>query len=264
MNIKILFKEVFIMSISIERSNYFYNITNNKDMKEKRASSKTQVENTDSKAESLIKKGINLSISQKGFEMVQKLEPFEDTYETEIGLLKGIGTKEVVDGTFMDILSENYQSKLKELEKNYSGEEYDKKLSFLDKAYSKAAKNASKGYVKQLRILTGDIVIKPTSAPSYSTQEEAESAYQKELEKEADKKYVIDSELSNSIQISLEKMLIKSKTGGMNNSYKFFNKNDIQNIGNLFLNKKTRTDISGINFSDFALSIIEKYNSIYK
>ncbi len=252
------------MSISIGRSNYSYNITNNKDMKEKKASSKTQTENTNSKAESSIKKGINLSISQKGLEMAQKLESFEDTYETEISLLKGIGTREVVNGTFMDILSENYQSKFKELEKNYSGEEYDKQLSLLDKAYSKAAESASRGYVKQLRILTGDIVIKPTSAPSYSTQEEAEKAYQKELEKETDRKYVIDSELSNSIQENLKEMLIKLKTGETNKTSEFFTKNDIQNIGNLFLNKKTTTDISSINFSNFALSIIEKYNTLYK
>ncbi len=251
------------MSIIIGKNNYSYNISNINGIKEKRTNGQTQKDNK--KAESLIKDGINLFISQKGFEMAEKLEPFEDTYEMTTSLLNGIGTKETINGTFMDVLSKNYQSKLKELEENYSDEEYQKQLNLLDKAYDEAAKSASNGYVKQLRILTGDIVLKPTTlSTSYSTEEEANKAYNDNLDKETEKKYVIDSEQAKLIQADLKEMLIKLKNGELNNSNQFLTKNDIQNIGNLFLNKETETDISGIQFSNFATSIIERYNKIYK
>jgi len=85
-----------------------------------------------------------------------------------------------------------------------------------------------------VRILTGDIVLKPTTlSTSYSTEEEANKAYNDNLDKETEKKYVIDSEQAKLLQADLKEMLIKLKNGELNNSNQFLTKNDIQNIGNL-------------------------------
>lgn len=221
---------------------------------------------TDKSGNDMIDNAITLEISKRGFDLAKELEPFEDTYDITRGLLHGTG-KEIISGKFIDILQENYQSKLKDVTENYSGKELEKQLRLLDKAYDEAVYSVSESYMKQLRILTGDTVLKFQRGRSYSSAAEAEAAYQKSLEEEAKKKYVIDSDMADSLQQNLREMLLALKENNADNELTFsdfyFTKNDIKNIGNLFLNKKTREDISKLHLSKFATSMIEKYNQIY-
>jgi hypothetical protein len=143
-----------------------------------------------------------------------EMEPFIDTYETTCTLLKGtghIGSEQMMNGGFADTLAENYQNELQRIKENYSGKEYDRQLAILDKAYEEAAQSVSRGYVKQLKMLTGDIVIKPQTGISYSSEAEAENAYQANLEKAGKRKSVIDSGLSNTIFDDVKNILFQLK-----------------------------------------------------
>ena len=140
-----------------------------------------------------------MEISERGRVLAGEMEPFLDTYETTRTLLKGtghVGSEKMLNGGFADVLAENYQNELQRIKENYSGKEYDRQLAILDKAYEEAAQSASRGYVKQLKMLTGDIVIKPQTGISYSTEAEAEKAYQANLEKDRNRKPVIDSDMT--------------------------------------------------------------------
>lgn len=104
---------------------------------------------------------VSMKISKRGLALASEMEPFIDTYETTCTLLKGvghIGSERMIHGNFADVLADNYQNELKRLQENYFGKEFDKQLEILDKAYEEAATNASIGYVKQLRVLTQEIL----------------------------------------------------------------------------------------------------------
>jgi hypothetical protein len=182
------------MEINNSYNNYatgYTQVTESKDVsgrEESSAAGKT--------AEALINGAVSVEISKRGLTLAGEMEPFIDTYETTCTLLKGtgnIGSEQMLNGGFADTLAENYQNELQRIKENYSGKELDRQLEILDKAYDEAAQNVSVGYEKQLKMLTGDIVIKPQTGAYYSSEAEAEKAYQANLEKDGKRESVIDS-----------------------------------------------------------------------
>ena len=116
--------------------------------------------------------------SHSGLAIVGELQEFEDTYEVRKSLCKGIGTKEIINGSFVDTLAQNYKKQSDAIAEQYDGEEYDKQMKLLDKAFEDASDIVSSSYSRQMRVLTGDIVINRT-VKDYSTYEAAEDALSK-------------------------------------------------------------------------------------
>ena len=169
---------------------------------------------TQKTANSLVDTAVTMEISQRGFAMAGEMEPFLDTYETTQTLLKGtprVGSQEMLRGDFADVLADNYQNELQRIKDNYSGKELDTQMAILDKAYEEAAASVSRGYVKQLRMLTGDLVIKPQTGVSYVSEAEAEYAYQENLKKDGNRPTVIDSGLADTIQKDVKDFLMQLK-----------------------------------------------------
>lgn len=219
-------------------------------------------------ADSLADTGVNMEISKRGLALAGEMEPFLDTYETTRTLLKGvghIGSEEMINGGFTDVLAENYQNELQRIKENYSGEEYDRQLAVLDKAYEEAAQSCSRGYVKQLKILTGDIVIKPQTGVSYSSEAEAEKAYQENLEKDRKRESVVDSGLSDTIYDDVRNILLQLKDPDAGRQERknlirgnFMSYSDIKKIG-VYL----RNNVYGDNdISDFSKSLLERYAAV--
>lgn len=176
-------------------------------------------------ANALVDSGVSVELSKRGLALAEEMEPFLDTYETTHTLLSGIGhigSEKMMNGSFADTLAENYQNELQRIKENYSGKEYDKQLAVLDKAYEEAVQSASRGYVKQLKMLTGDIVIKPQTAISYASEAGAERAYQENLKKDEKREPVIDSALADTIQNDVKNILFIKKNAPQNNFSAFF------------------------------------------
>jgi hypothetical protein len=168
----------------------------------------------------------------------------------------------MINGGFADTLAENYQNELQRIKENYSGKEFDTQLAILDKAYEEAAQNVSAGYVKQLKILTGDIVIKPQTGVYYSSEAEAEKAYQENLEKDGKRKSVIDSALSDTIFGDVKNILLQLKNVSLNQQERqnsiwgnFMSYTDIKKLGSYLKNSVYGAD----DVSDFSKSLLEKY-----
>lgn len=211
---------------------------------------------------------VSMEISKRGLTLAGEMEPFIDTYETTCTLLKGtghIGSQEKINGEFADILAENYQTELQKLKENYSGNEYDKQLAILDKAYEDAVKNASAGYVKQLRLLTGDIVIKPQTGISYASEAEAEKAYQENLKKDENKEFVIDSKLADTMQDDIRNILLKLKNLTPNQQKNnirgnFMSYADIKKLGSYLYNGTYNKNSDSV--SDFSKWLLGRYAAI--
>lgn len=182
----------------------------------------TEAKQSDEKqktSQDLTNRAVSMEISKKGFALAEELEPFMDTYDTTRRLLNGIGhisSQSMMNGDFANTLANNYQEELQKLKENYSGKEYDEQLAILDKAYEEATRSAATGYVKQLRLLTGDIVIKPQTAPSYATEADAERVYRENLKKDENREYVIDPTLANRIQDEVKNFLLQLKESALN------------------------------------------------
>lgn len=216
-------------------------------------------------ADPLVNDGISMEISERGRALAGEMEPFLDTYETTCTLLKGtghVGSEKMMNGGFADVLAENYQNELQRIKENYSGKEFDRQLAILDKAYEEATQSVSRGYVKQLKVLTGDIVIKPQTGISYSSEAEAEKAYQANLEKGGKSKPVIDSGLSDTIFDDVKNILLQLKNVALNQQDKknniwgnFMSYLDIKKLGSYLKNATYGTD----DVSDFSKSLLERY-----
>lgn len=202
-------------------------------------SSRRNPHTEDPSAEALVDSAVSMRISKRGLALAGEMEPFLDTYEATRALLEGtghIGSEKMMNGGFADALAENYQKELLRIKENYSGKEHDRQLSLLDKAYEEAAGSVSAGYVKQLKILTGDIVIKPQTGISYSSEAGAEKAYQENLKKGEERKSVIDSKMSDAIQNDVKNILLQLKNPALQQSDKngiqgsFLSYADIKNI----------------------------------
>jgi hypothetical protein len=258
------------MEINNTYNNYAANYTNEVNGKKQVTEDKdtnTQKENnaTGKTADALINDGISIELSKRGLALAGEMEPFIDTYETTCTLLKGtghIGSEQMMNGGFADALAENYQNELQRIKENYSGKEYDRQLEILDKAYDEAAQSVSRGYVKQLKMLTGDIVIKPQTGISYSSEAEAEKAYQANLEKDGKRESVIDSELSDTIRGDVKNILLQLKNVSLNKQEQknsvwgnFMSYTDIKKLGSYLKNATYGTD----DVSDFSKSLLERY-----
>lgn len=216
-------------------------------------------------ADPLVNDGISMEISERGRALAGEMEPFLDTYETTCTLLKGtghVGSEKMMNGGFADVLAENYQNELQRIKENYSGKEFDRQLAILDKAYEEATQSVSRGYVKQLKVLTGDIVIKPQTGISYSSEAEAEKAYHANLEKGGKSKLVIDSGLSDTIFDDVKNILLQLKNVALNQQDKknniggnFMSYVDIKKLGSYLKNATYGTD----DVSDFSKSLLERY-----
>lgn len=222
-----------------------------------------QPNSEDAKANEMIDGAVSLKISKRGLSMAGELQEFNDMYETRRTLTSGIGSHELIDGSYIDILSENYQDELNKLKEQYFGTLYDKQLEHLNKAYDEAADMVSRNYVKQLRILTGDIELKNKLVTPYSNEEDATKALSKEDNNMNSKQYVIDAEQAEKVSFDIKNMLLQMKSG-LNQMQDFFSEflsyNDMKNIGIMLLDKNTYSDTT--HFSKYAQSIIEKYNEI--
>lgn len=231
-------------------------------------SSRRNNQNDRETADSLADTGVSVELSKRGLALAGEMEPFLDTYETTRTLLEGtghIGSEKMMNGGFADVLAENYQNELQRIKDNYSGKEYDRQLAVLDKAYEEAARSVSRGYAKQLKILTGDIVIKPQTGISYSTEKEAEKVYQADMEKDGNRKHVIDSELSDTIQNDVKNILLQLKNPDLNQPDKknniwgsFMSYADIKRLGSCLKNGTYGSD----NVSDFTKSLLERYAAV--
>lgn len=216
-------------------------------------------------ASSLIDDAISMEISERGRALAGEMEPFLDTYETTCNLLRGIGhigSEQMMNGGFADVLTENYQKELQRIKENYSGKEYDRQLAVLDKAYEEAAQSASRGYVKQLKILTGDIVIKPQTGASYASEAEAEKAYQADLEKDGNRNPVIDSALSDTIYDDVKNILLQLKNMALNQQDEKNNiRGDFMSYADVrkFASYLKDAAYGANDVSDFSKLILEKY-----
>jgi hypothetical protein len=205
------------MEINNSYNNYatgYTQVTESKDV-----SGRAESSATGKTEEALINNAVSVEISKRGLTLAGEMEPFIDTYETTCTLLKGtgnIGSEQMLNGGFADTLAENYQNELQRIKENYSGKELDRQLEILDKAYDEAAQNVSIGYEKQLKMLTGDIVIKPQTGTYYSSEAEAEKAYQANLEKDGKREPVIDSEMSDTIRGDVKNILLQLKNVPLN------------------------------------------------
>ena len=169
----------------------------------------------------------------------------------------------MMNGSFADVLAENYQNELQRIKENYSGKEYDRQLAILDKAYEEAAQSVSRGYAKQLKMLTGDIVIKPQTAVSYSS--EAENTEQADLEKNGKHSQVIDAGLSDTIRNDVKNILLQLKNSALSQADKknniwgnFMSYTDIKRLGSCLKNGTYENN----DVSDFAKSILDKYAAL--
>jgi hypothetical protein len=253
------------MQIKNIYSSYAANYTNEVNGKKQLAEDKGVISANSKTADISADDAISMEISKKGLTLAGEMEPFIDTYETTCTLLNGtghIGSEQMLDGGFADTLAENYQNELQRIKENYSGKEFDRQLAILDKAYEEAVQNISAGYVKQLKMLTGDIVIKPQTGAYYSSEAEAEKAYQENLEKDGKRKSVIDSALSDTIFGDVKNILLQLKNVALNqqehkNSIwgNFMSYTDIKELG--FYLKNATYGASDV--SDFSKSLLEQY-----
>lgn len=233
---------------------------------ERQMSAPKQTDGQQKANQELIGDAVSMEISERGYALAGELEPFIDTYETTLTLLKGtghIGSQEMISGDFADILSDNYQKELQRIKDNYSGKEYDEQLKILDKAYEEAVQSASAGYVKQLRLLTGDIVIKPQIGISYASEAEAEKAYQENLKKDENRESVIDSAMAGIIQDDIRNILLQLKNPTLSQQKNdiqghFISYADMKKLGSYLYNGIYTSD----DVSDFSKSLLERYAAV--
>lgn len=221
--------------------------------------------NTDKKAENSILGGVSLEISHRGLAMAGELQEFEDTYEVRKSLCKGIGTKEIINGNFVDTLAENYKKQSDAIAEQYDGEEYDKQMKLLDKAFEDASDIVSSSYSRQMRVLTGDIVINRT-VKNYSTREAAEEALSKN-DTSSDRAN-ISPEQGEKVAQDVKKICVAAKDSvlgkGMISIDQMLNMNsdtfsymDLKKVGVFLLDKQHKSDLTGI--SEYGKKVISNY-----
>lgn len=209
-------------------------------------------------ADSLITKGIYREFSARGLADAEKMEVFEDTYQLTLELHKGIGSRETIDGSFVEILAQNYKKQSEQIAATYSGDEYDWNMKLLNKAFEETSENLSHWYSKQMRILSGDIVINQSEEDYLKNQNAAlrgEIISKSQAEKitaDVKKLCVMAKEaLLSKGSISDKDMILPEKNA--------FTDTDLKKIGLFLLNgkKDSNMDLSGL--SDIAEGIVSRY-----
>jgi hypothetical protein len=208
----------------------------------------------------IVEDAVSMTISERGKKLAGQLEPFEDTYNTVRTLLSGVGTSQIIDGSFIDVLANNYKNQVKNTKEiSINATDYEKQIKFLDKAFDQAALSVAAEYTKQMQILTGDIVIN-TKLKSYSSKQAAENALKADDAKAVNS--VIGSEANDKITSDIKNFCLQAKDSLL--KYDMINVNssnsstftflDIKKIGRYLLDKKHQGDVSDI--SDFANTIL--------
>ncbi len=209
-------------------------------------------------ADSLITKGIYREFSARGLADAEKMEVFEDTYQLTLELHKGIGSRETIDGSFVEILAQNYKKQSEQIAATYSGDEYDWNMKLLNKAFEETSENLSHWYSEQMRILSGDIVINQSEEDYLKNQNAAlrgEIISKSQAEKitaDVKKLCVMAKEaLLSKGSISDKDMILPEKNA--------FTDTDLKKIGLFLLNgkKDSNMDLSGL--SDIAEGIVSRY-----
>lgn len=213
-------------------------------------------------ADSLIAKGIQREFSARGLADAEKMEVFEDTYQLTLELHKGIGSKETIDGSFVEILAQNYKKQSEQIAATYSGDEYDWNMKLLNKAFEETSENLSHWYSEQMRILSGDIVINQSEEDYLKNQNAAlkgEIISKSQAEKitaDVKKLCVMAKEaLLSKGSISDKDMILPEKNA--------FTYTDLKKIGLFLLNgkKDSNMDLSGL--SDIGEGIVSRYMELF-
>lgn len=207
-----------------------------------------QSERQETASRNMTDDAVSMEISKRGFAMAQELEAFdgEEVYHMRTSLTAGIDSSSIIHGAFAGTVAENYKSLADRIRETYSGDEYERQMGILDKAFREASESLSNQYAKQMRILSGDIVINRT-VNSYPSQEAAENALAKD--DSAQQKKVISEEkeqqISSDVKILLEAAKNSVLTKGVfdwsdlqNAATSGFNHNDLQKMGAFLLDKK--------------------------
>ena len=190
------------------------------------------------------------------------MEVFEDTYQLTLELHKGIGSKETIDGSFVEILAQNYKKQSEQIAATYSGDEYDWNMKLLNKAFEETSENLSHWYSEQMRILSGDIVINQSEEDYLKNQNAAlkgEIISKSQAEKitaDVKKLCVMAKEaLLSKGSISDKDMILPEKNA--------FTYTDLKKIGLFLLNgkKDSNMDLSGL--SDIGEGIVSRYMELF-
>lgn len=216
---------------------------------------------------------VSMNISKLGYTYAGNL-PVDDSHEVYLArrqMRQGIGISTRINGEFVGILAENYKSMADSIKENYSGDEFDRQMGILDKAYKEASEDLAHEYTRQMRILSGDIVIMPsklTDADYYSTVAEAE-AHRREFDAALDaRKQVISEEKGEQMSGDVLKYLEAAKASVLDKGFfdwqnlkgvktDVMNFMDLQKMGAFFMDKKHQVDVSGV--SSFVSEIISAY-----
>ncbi|MCM1400284.1 MAG: hypothetical protein NC225_12470 [Clostridium sp.] len=213
---------------------------------------------------------VSMKISKMGYTYAGQL-PVDDSHEVYLArrqMRQGIDVSTRINGEFVGILAENYKSMADNIKENYTGEEFDRQMGILDKAYKEASEDLAHEYTRQMRILSGDIVIMPSTVPEYSTAAEAE-AHRREFDAALDaRKQVISEEKGEQMSNDVLKYLEVAKISVMDKGLfdwqnlkdvktDVLNFMDLQKMGTFFVDKQNQTDVSGV--SDFVREIISAY-----
>ncbi|MCM1500476.1 MAG: hypothetical protein NC124_18600 [Clostridium sp.] len=236
---------------------------------------KSEVKQTDEqqrKSQEMIDHAASMEISRRGFAMAQELEAFdgEEVYNMRVELLRDASNPaSIIDGSFVGKVAEQYKSMADDIQEKYSGNEYERQMGILDKAYNEAKDSLAKQYTRQMRILSGDIVIN-TTVKSYSTHAEAEAALNEpDITKKAGEE-VISNEKGEQMNGDVLKYLEAAKASVLDKGFfdwknlkgvkaDVLNIMDLQKMGAFFLDKKHQTDVSGV--SSFVSEILSAYTN---
>lgn len=227
-----------------------------------------QTDEQQKESRKMIDHAVSMEISRRGFAMAQELEAFdgEDVYNMRVAMTGAVDNSAIIDGSFVGKVAEQYKSMADNIREKYSGSEYERQMGILDKAYSEASESLAMRYSRQMRILSGDIVIN-REVKDYTSREAAQKALESD---DTERKTVISQEAGKQISDDVKRYMEAARSLVMDKGFfdwkdmqnvwtGILNQNDLQKMGTFFLDKKHQSDISGI--SAFASEIISAYTN---
>lgn len=263
------------MRVENSYSNNYYSDVNVKGSPQTVEQSAKQRQESEEAVEQAATTAASMKISKLGYTYAGEL-PVDDSHEVYLArrqMRQGIGPSTRISGEFVGILAENYKNMADSIKENYTGDEFDRQMGILDKAYKEASEDLAHEYTRQMRILSGDIVIMPsklTDADYYSTEAEAE-AHQREFDAAwENRKEVISEEKGKQMSSDVLKYLEAAKASVLDKGFfdwqnlkgvktDILNFMDLQKMGAFFMDKKHQADVSGV--SSFVSEIISAYTN---
>lgn len=232
---------------------------------------KSEVKQTDEqqkKSQEMIDHAVSMEISKRGFAMAQELEVFEgeEVYNMRVAMTGAVDNSSIINGSFVGKVAEQYKSMADDIREKYSGSEYERQMRILDKAYSEASESLATQYSRQMRILSGDIVIN-REVKDYTSREAAEKALESE---DTARKTVISREAGKQISDDVKRYIEAAKSLVMDKGFfdwqnlksvktDVLNFMDLQKMGAFFMDKKHQADVSGV--SSFVSEILSAYTN---